>query len=300
MKESFPWTKKKYCDVLAEYNLAPRQAAELFGASHRTGCRWAFEEGPPFSVALVIELMKQFELLPEDIAEIGERLKMRKFELTPEEIRRHAGEHQRRGHPQIRGLAMDQRARKLQSSDTRALNVLRARREGTTLQQLAEEQGVSRARIQQLEYRGMQIEKEMASGEPWCDLSVRTLNALINDGCKPEPEAVASYYPSVSRLRGARNMGTRSIAEVQEWLVHHGQRPIPPGPAHSLAPAHGDNGEGIELIRDGGNGEEIEMIKHGDNGEEIEMIIKHGDNGERRSPVRGTLPPLLVIVARYR
>jgi predicted transcriptional regulator len=74
MKPNFPWTKTKYQAVLNEYGISQERAAAMFGMSRRASSRWATEAGPPFAVCLVFALMKDFELLPEDIEEIGANL----------------------------------------------------------------------------------------------------------------------------------------------------------------------------------------------------------------------------------
>ena len=63
--------------------------------------------------------------------------------------------------------------------------------------------------------------------EPVDKLSPRARNVLINDNCEPTPEAVATYYDSVKYLLRAQNCGRKTAAEIQGWLVAHGQNPLP-------------------------------------------------------------------------
>jgi predicted transcriptional regulator len=74
MKPSFPWTKTKYQQWLADHDITQERAAAMLGMSRRASSRWANEMGPPFAACLVFQLMHDFELLPEDIEEIGEKL----------------------------------------------------------------------------------------------------------------------------------------------------------------------------------------------------------------------------------
>ena len=54
----------------------------------------------------------------------------------------------------------------INTNDTRALNVLDARRRGLTLKQIAEQYGFTRERARQLSMRGLQIEHSHSRATP--------------------------------------------------------------------------------------------------------------------------------------
>jgi hypothetical protein len=58
-------------------------------------------------------------------------------------------------------------------TNTRALLVLEARRSGQTLKQIAEKYGFSKQAAHQLSVRGLEIEQQLTSGNPWFELSPR-------------------------------------------------------------------------------------------------------------------------------
>jgi DNA-binding IclR family transcriptional regulator len=57
-------------------------------------------------------------------------------------------------------------------TNTRALLVLEARRSDQTLKQIAEKYGFSKQAAHQL-VRGLEIEQQLTSGNPWFELSPR-------------------------------------------------------------------------------------------------------------------------------
>jgi hypothetical protein len=106
-----------------------------------------------------------------------------------------------------------------------ARSALTLRRRGHTLDEIGERFGVTRQRAQQLSVLGLCIEQEMASKDPWYELSPRTRNALIGDECKPTLNGVRKRY-TLHELKRIPNIGTKSIAELQAWLQRHGKKPI--------------------------------------------------------------------------
>jgi hypothetical protein len=77
--------KTEYNKALNKLGLEPATAAWLFnGKSVRSGRRWA-QQGAPYHVALLIALMQQFELSPEDIRQIGAPW-LRGAALPPENV----------------------------------------------------------------------------------------------------------------------------------------------------------------------------------------------------------------------
>jgi hypothetical protein len=106
-----------------------------------------------------------------------------------------------------------------------ARQALMLRQRGRTLDEIGVKFGVTRQRAQQLSILGLCIEQEIASKDPWYELSPRTRNALIDDECKPTPSGVRKRY-TLRELKRIPNIGTKSTAELQAWLVRHGKKPI--------------------------------------------------------------------------
>ena len=104
---------------------------------------------------------------------------------------------------------------------TRALEALNARRNGLKLKQIGELFGVSKQRARDLISSGIRIEQQLLSGAPEYELSVRTRNAIIRNGCEPTPDAVVECYKTVGELRRIPGLGKKGIAELQAWLVRH-------------------------------------------------------------------------------
>jgi hypothetical protein len=113
------------------------------------------------------------------------------------------------------------------TTSIRALQALNARRKGHTLQDIADRWGVSRERARQLSVLGQLIEEERASDDPWYELSKRTRNALVQDGCQPNLAGVLRNYHKVRDLKLIPNMGIKSIIELQKWLERHATYTLP-------------------------------------------------------------------------
>ena len=66
-----PLSKKAYREALAEFGLTQGYAGWLFnGKSKTSGRRWAVQ-GAPFSTALIIALMREYKIPPEEVERIG-------------------------------------------------------------------------------------------------------------------------------------------------------------------------------------------------------------------------------------
>jgi hypothetical protein len=104
-----------------------------------------------------------------------------------------------------------------------AQQALTMRRRGHTLDDIGDRLGVTRQYAQRLSILG--FERELASKDPWYELSPRIRNALIEDECKPTPNGVHKRY-TFRELKRIPNIGTKSIAELQAWLMRHGKKPI--------------------------------------------------------------------------
>ena len=120
-----------------------------------------------------------------------------------------------------------------QSSYTRnrAREALALRRQGEQFQSIARTLGVSAERARQLVTIGQEIERRQASRDPWDELSARTRNALLADGCEPTPEGVRKQYRTICGMQYALgrvpNLGKKSIVEINDWLTQHGKEPVP-------------------------------------------------------------------------
>jgi hypothetical protein len=116
-------------------------------------------------------------------------------------------------------------------TNIRALRAVNMRRRGVMLKDIAEEFGVTTERARQLSKLGQEVERRTLHPTPWDELSARVRNALTMDGCDPKAEAVAEryvldpYLPGIPILR-VLNIGRTSVAEIQHWLVRHGQEPL--------------------------------------------------------------------------
>jgi hypothetical protein len=62
-----------YRKHLARLSLSQEEAGILFGASPRTGQRWA-NDGPPLSVAVLLVLVQRFDLTVDDLRKIIDKL----------------------------------------------------------------------------------------------------------------------------------------------------------------------------------------------------------------------------------
>ena len=68
---------KEYRKALEQFELTQGKAGWLFGSTERTGRRWC-ERGAPYSVALVIALMRELKLTPDYVAKIGAPFRRKK------------------------------------------------------------------------------------------------------------------------------------------------------------------------------------------------------------------------------
>jgi hypothetical protein len=109
----------------------------------------------------------------------------------------------------------------------RALRALHMRRQGALLIDIGKSFGVSKERARQLTQLGLRIELERGSIDPWYELNVRIRNALEENTCPPTPEGVADHFKSLAQLKRVPSIGKKCIAELQDWLIRHGERPIP-------------------------------------------------------------------------
>jgi hypothetical protein len=110
-------------------------------------------------------------------------------------------------------------------NNTRALLVLEAHRGGKTLKQIAEQYGFTKQRAGQLIELGREIEQQQTSNNPWFELSSRIRNALMMDGCVPTPLGVAYHFHpgGLKQLLRVPNIGVKARAELNAWLVKHGE-----------------------------------------------------------------------------
>jgi hypothetical protein len=73
MKLGAPMTAQQYRKALQEFELTQGRAGWLFGGKTlASGRRWA-AEGPPYHVSLILTLMREYGIDPEDIEELGAR-----------------------------------------------------------------------------------------------------------------------------------------------------------------------------------------------------------------------------------
>ena len=105
----------------------------------------------------------------------------------------------------------------------RFLRALNMRRRSRTLSDIGVEFGVSVERARQMVRRGLELERQMTSTDPWDELSVRTRNALVNDGCEPTLDGVVARYRVARDLKPVLAFGAVCLAELQAWLVRHGR-----------------------------------------------------------------------------
>jgi hypothetical protein len=101
--------------------------------------------------------------------------------------------------------------------------IVLARNSGMVWRAIGKAQGVSGPRAKNIYDRAM-AQKALA-GTPAGELTARLRNALRNHGCEVTPAAVRAKF-TMHDLERMVNVGTTCIAELQAWLVRHGQEPI--------------------------------------------------------------------------
>jgi hypothetical protein len=110
----------------------------------------------------------------------------------------------------------------------RAKTVLELCEKGMNHVQIAARYGISRERVRQLHGIGLQLRDMGELSTPDCELPIRIYNALVRDGFEQiTPEAVRERYLTIAQLRRVPGFGDIAIAELQMWLVKHGQKLIP-------------------------------------------------------------------------
>jgi len=102
----------------------------------------------------------------------------------------------------------------------RALRALNMRRRGSKLSDISKEFSVTRQRASQLIELGTLVENEILSGDPWFELTARTRNSLINNGCEPTPSGVVTFL-AANDWKRIVNYGVKCHAELQAWLERH-------------------------------------------------------------------------------
>lgn len=102
--------------------------------------------------------------------------------------------------------------------------ILFARRRGDSLAALGRQHKLSRERVRQIL---KQPERNARSHiDPADEMSARLHNALLAEGCTLTPAAVRERFTSYRELKRVPNLGVKSIRELNEWLVRHGESPV--------------------------------------------------------------------------
>lgn len=68
---SRPMSAKQYRAALADLKLSQARAGWIFGGKSQDSGRLWPAEGAPYYVALIIALMRKFDLSPDDVEELG-------------------------------------------------------------------------------------------------------------------------------------------------------------------------------------------------------------------------------------
>lgn len=69
-------TKEAYRAFLERNHMTQEEGAKIFAnVVARSGRRWALEVGPPFSVALLIAVIKHFEIEVAEVEEISRKMR---------------------------------------------------------------------------------------------------------------------------------------------------------------------------------------------------------------------------------
>lgn len=108
----------------------------------------------------------------------------------------------------------------------RALRALGLRRHGFKLKHIAKHFGVTKERARQLCTLGLELERRASSTDPWDELSPRLRHALTACGCEPTPQGVVRFL-QVCDWKRVPAMGVKSYADLQKWLIKHGQESTP-------------------------------------------------------------------------
>jgi hypothetical protein len=110
-------------------------------------------------------------------------------------------------------------------NNIRALEALDLRRRGRKLADIAASFGITKERVRQLSVRGLKLERELASDDPWYELSTRARNALLGTGCEPTPASVLEYRTTVGFTR-VPALGVKTIKEINDWLTRYWREAI--------------------------------------------------------------------------
>jgi hypothetical protein len=73
-----PMSAKQYKAALADFKLSQSRAGWIFGGKSKDSGRLWPSEGAPYAVALIIALMRKFDLTPDDIEELGAPFRRKK------------------------------------------------------------------------------------------------------------------------------------------------------------------------------------------------------------------------------
>jgi hypothetical protein len=124
---------------------------------------------------------------------------------------------------------MPAKREKTVTADARARKVCEQRAAGQPMTMIAAHFGVTRSRAYQMYWRGLDLIARERSNDPINELSARVRNALNALGCSQTPAGVARHFRQMPKQQILRipNMGIGSRVELSDWLVRHGQRPLP-------------------------------------------------------------------------
>jgi DNA-binding transcriptional regulator YdaS (Cro superfamily) len=97
-----------------------------------------------------------------------------------------------------------------------------ASRYGMSYAAIGKLHGISRSRVNQIVDWAKRKPKTRTLAD---ELTTRIRNALRNEGCQMTPADIAQRF-TLRDLKRVPNLGVTSIAELNAWLVRHGQEPI--------------------------------------------------------------------------
>jgi hypothetical protein len=106
--------------------------------------------------------------------------------------------------------------------DQRAQAIVIAHNHGVPFRTIGKIHGITGTRVQQIYRKAIRAAKPRTVAD---ELSTRVRNALQAEGCLVTPAAVAARF-DLAALRQVQNIGVGSIAELNEWLVRHGEKPL--------------------------------------------------------------------------